>query len=147
VLNLRLQPVEGTDSVVAVGTEGYIPAGGLARASFATELRLPFPGLGESWGTHVFFDGGRVWTPDSRLRRDDANDEERWFYSTGGGVDVNTIVGPIRLTVGYKLNPSVLDVRRARAVFEALAQGLPASSVAPDGSKRWHFHLSLGQTF
>lgn len=146
VLNLRLRRVEGTDSIVAVGTEGYIPAGGLARATFATEIRLPFPGLNESWGTHVFFDGGRVWSPGSQLRREET-DEERWFYSTGAGIDAKTIVGPVRLSVGYKLNPSVLDVRRARAVFEALAEGRPATSIPGERGRRWHLHLSLGQAF
>jgi outer membrane protein insertion porin family len=146
LLNLQFESIAEGDSVRITGTDGYIPAGGLARATASVELRLPFPGLGPNWGTHVFLDAGRVWSSDQRLKRDD-NDEERWFFGTGAGIDLATIIGPVRISLGYKLNPSVLDVRSAGAVLDALTNGRPITSVAESWKKRLHLHVSLGQTF
>jgi outer membrane protein insertion porin family len=135
-----------TDSAQTV-TDGYVPAGGLARATTSMELRTPFPGLSRRWGLHAFLDAGRVWTPDARFRGEDPYAEQRWFYATGAGLDVSTIVGPIRVSVGYKLNPSPLDLRDASAVFQAISQGLPISSVPTDWKRRLHIHVALGQVF
>lgn len=130
-----------------VATGGYVPAGGLARATTSLELRTPFPGLSGRWGLHAFLDAGRVWTPDARFRGEDPYGEQRWFYAAGGGLDVSTIVGPIRVSVGYKLNPSPLDLRDATAVFQAISEGRPISSVPTDWKRRLHIHVALGQLF
>ncbi len=145
-VNLTLTPIEGTDSL-ELGARGYAPSGGLARISGSAELHLPFPGLGESWGTHLFLDAGRVWTPDVRFRADDPYDSERWFFGTGVGIQVRTLVGPIRISVGYKLNPSELDLRDAEPVLDALLEGRPISSVPVNSKRRYHIHFSLGQSF
>ncbi|HYV96581.1 MAG TPA: BamA/TamA family outer membrane protein [Gemmatimonadaceae bacterium] len=147
LLNLRFETLPGSDSIRVIGTNGYIPAGGLARASGSVEMQMPFPGLGTSWGTHVFLDAGRVWSPDARFALDTPSDEQRWFFGIGGGVDYATIVGPVRLSIGYKLNPSVLDLRSAADVFKAIAAGLPASSAPVSALSRLHLHVSLGQRF
>lgn len=138
--------VEGEDSV-AVEPRGYAPAGGLARATTSLELRLPFPGLGPSWGTHVFLDAGRVWSPDERFQPNDPLDQRRWFFGTGAGFDLKTIVGPIRFSVGYKLNPSPLDVRDPIEVFQAQLEGRPLSTVPTSSWRRVHLHVTLGQQF
>ena len=57
--------VEGSDTVFSA--DGYVPIGALARVSGSLELRLPAPGLPSAWGTHLFLDGGKVWTPDERF--------------------------------------------------------------------------------
>ncbi|MHB1327675.1 MAG: BamA/OMP85 family outer membrane protein [Gemmatimonadales bacterium] len=145
-VNLTLTPIEGTDSL-ELGARGYAPSGGLARISGSVELQLPFPGLGETWGTHVFLDAGRVWTPDARFRADDPYDSERWFFGTGAGIQVRTLVGPVRISVGYKLNPSELDLRDAEPVLDALLEGRPISSVPINSRRRYHIHFSLGQSF
>lgn len=145
-VNLTLTPIEGTDSL-ELGARGYAPSGGLARMSGSLELQLPFPGLGDAWGTHLFIDAGRVWTPDSRFRADDPGDSERWFFGTGFGVQVRTLVGPVRISLGYKLNPSELDLRDAEPVLEALLAGRPISSVPVNSKRRYHLHFSLGQSF
>lgn len=146
VLNLRVVDPENLDST-ELATRGWAPVGGLARASGSVELRLPFPGLGERWGTHLFLDAGRVWTPDARFRGDDPFGQQQWFYGAGGGIDLNTIVGPVRVSVGYKLNPSPFDVRDPRDVLEAVIQEMPLSSVPTDWKRRIHLHISLGQSF
>jgi outer membrane protein insertion porin family len=137
----------GTGDAPSAVTDGYIPAAGLARATASIELRTPFPGLSDRWGLHAFLDAGRVWTPDARFRGEDPYGEQGWFYGAGAGVDVATLVGPVRLSVGYKLNPSPLDVRSADDVFEAISEGRPISSVKTDQSRRFHIHVALGQIF
>jgi outer membrane translocation and assembly module TamA len=46
-------------------------------------------------------------------------------YSTGAGIRYNTIVGPLRLDLGYKLNPAERD----------------------KNNDRWRIHFSIGQAF
>ena len=117
---------EEGDSVVAY-TDGYVPIGGLSRLSATAEVRLPFPGLGQSWGTHVFLDAGRVWTGDDRFAPGIVlAEEERFFYGTGAGIDYLTSVGAVRLAMGYKLNPSVLDLADSDDALEAALEERPA---------------------
>jgi len=127
--------------------DGYVALGGLARMTFSLELRLPFPGLGAHFGTHAFLDGGRIWTPDARYPSSNDFGMERMFYAVGSGVDVLTPVGPIKLSVGYKLNPSILDLADARDVFDALIRGAPVEDVPRHEARRWQFHLSIGSSF
>jgi hypothetical protein len=56
-------------------------------------------------------------------------------------------VGAIRTSVGYKLNPSPLDLRPAPDVFQAIQSGAPVESVPAKESLRWQFNLSLGVAF
>ncbi len=136
---------------IRVSADRYVVLTGLARATASVELRLPFPFLGPNQGTHVFLDAGRVWNPDDRFRNPelppDPLGQERFFYGTGVGVSFGTLVGPVRLDLGYKLNPSPLDVRDPGAVARALAAGRPVLSVPADQSRRWHLHLSIGRGF
>lgn len=145
-VNLIFTPTANPDSLL-LEANGYAPVGGLQRAAASLELQLPFPGLGPSWGTHVFLDGGRVWTSDQRFAGEDPYDEQRWFFGAGAGFQVATIVGPIRFSAGWKLNPSPLDLRDPDAVFQALLLGLPVSSVPTDWKHRLHLHVSLGHGF
>lgn len=135
--------VDGSDTTFSA--DGYVPIGALARVSGSLELRLPAPGLSSAWGVHVFLDGGKVWTPDERFVQTLVIPSETDFrFSTGAGLSYMTPVGAVRLSLGYKLNPSALDQRSADEVLNALLKGLPVSSVATDWSRRLHLHLSLG---
>ena len=137
--------VESGTEVVA-SADRYVPLGGLARLSASAELRLPLPGVGPKHSTHVFLDAGKVWNPDTRFGSGPTL-ESRVFVSTGAGLEVGTLVGAVRLSVGYKLNPSPFDLRDPGAVLEALVRGDPVSSIPTRGIKRWHLHLILGQAF
>jgi len=133
---------------IALDAEGYVPIGGLSRATFSLELRLPFPGLGPQFGTHAFLDGGRVWTDDSRFTSGpDPYGQEDWFYAAGGGVDLRTPVGPIRLSIGYKLNPSLTDLVDADDFVQALLEDRPVDTLKRHDSRRWQFHLAIGSGF
>lgn len=142
--------IEDGDSLI-VSANRYIVLSGLAKLTGSLELRTPFPLFRDHLGAHVFLDAGRVWTPDDRffdtsLPRDPLG-QENVFYGTGAGIEFNTIVGPVRVDLGYKLNPSPLDLRNPDAVAKALVAGRPISSVPEESIKRWHLHLAIGRIY
>jgi len=135
------------DSLVYFSSR-YLPMGGLARISGGIELRLPLLGPVSSLEGHLFLDGGRVWTPDDRYPRfPHPFDQTDVYYSAGGGVGIRTPVGPIRLTVGYKLNPSPLDLRDPGEVYALLREGESVLDAKVKDSRRFQFHLTVGRAF
>jgi outer membrane protein assembly factor BamA len=135
------------DSAVATA-DGYVPLGGFSRVSFSLELRLPLPVLGPKFGSLVFFDGGQVWTADSRFQSGgDTYDQERIFYATGAGMDLLTPVGAIRLSVGYKLNPSIVDLVNSDDLLRAEIQGTPIDQIDKHSSHRWQFNFAIGTSY
>lgn len=138
--------IRGTDTTAVAS--GYVPIGGLARIAGTFELRMPFPGLGDNWGTHVFVDGGRVWTPDERFKTSfTLPGDDRFFTSVGTGVDYNTVIGAVRVSIGYKLNPSLDDVRDPQKVLDAIIAGTPITAVPTEWWRRFQIHLALGTAF
>ena len=112
------------DGVSAPFAERYTPVGGLARLQTSAEIQLPLPGFDEKWQTFVFLDGGRVWTPDDRFALDAGElDQDRFFLGTGAGIGYETVVGAVQVALGYKLNPSALDLRDPDEVLQALIDG------------------------
>jgi len=137
-----------TGDTTELRADGYVPVGGFARTTFSVELRMPLPALGKNVGAHTFLDGGRVWTDDPRFDHDgDPYGDEKWFYATGAGLDVHTPVGPIRLSLGYKLNPSVTDLADSKDVLDASLTGRPLDDLPRHQSRRWQVHLSFGTGF
>jgi outer membrane protein insertion porin family len=139
---------ELTDSGVVTTGPRYTPLGGLARLTGSAEFQLPLPGFSDKWRSFVFTDLGRIWTPDPRF--DVTSPELRapdYFFSTGVGIGYQTVVGAIQIAVGYKLNPSPLDVRSSDSVAAALASGRPIESVPENALQRLHLHFSIGATF
>jgi outer membrane protein assembly factor BamA len=134
--------VNGTDTTFT--TEGYTPVMGLARVSLSAEVRTPMPFLGDPWGWLMMLDGARVWTPDPAFgSAEDPLGEQRFFSSLAGGIEYGTPVGSLRVTLGYKLNPSPLDVRPPEDVLRVLAENRPVEDVPADNSMRWQLHLAL----
>jgi outer membrane protein insertion porin family len=128
--------------------ERYAPVGGLARLLGSAEVQLPLPGFGDAWQSFLFFDSGRVWTPDSRFALNAGDlDQGGYFASVGAGIGYETVVGAIEFAVGYKLNPSALDLRSPQGVLEALEEGRPLSSVPAEPRRRLHLHFSIGSSF
>jgi outer membrane protein assembly factor BamA len=122
--------------------------GGLARLLGSAEVQLPLPGFSDAWQTFLFFDSGRVWTPDSRFALNAGElDQDDYFASVGAGIGYETVVGAIQFAVGYKLNPSALDLRSPQGVLDALEEGRPLSSVPTEPRRRLHLHFSIGSTF
>jgi hypothetical protein len=86
-----------------------------------------------------------VWTPDERFSPAallPADTELRW--SAGVGASYQTAVGAIGLSLGYKLNPSPLDLRDAGKVLDAYIAGEPIQSAETDALSRLHLHFSFG---
>jgi outer membrane protein assembly factor BamA len=125
----------------------YLPLGGLARVSGTLELLFPLPGLPQAVAGFVFTDGARVWTPDARYDLPDPFEESSWFYSTGLGIGVETPVGPIRASLGYKLNPSALDLRDPGDVLALLIGGRPIEEAPTRRSRRFQLHLTVGPVY
>jgi outer membrane protein insertion porin family len=124
----------------------YVPFGGLARSQATLELRLPIPFFRRPRGLVGFLDSGRVWYPDPRFNLG-TSDSHRFFYSVGGGLRLGTPVGPVGVLVGYKLNPSVLDVRDPNEVTRALVEGRSILTVPTKDIMRFHLHITLGRDF
>ncbi len=143
---VRLESQNG--GVVDTVADRYAPVGGLARLIGSAELQLPIPGFGEAWRGFLFLDAGKIWTPDSRFALNAGElDQEDLFAAAGVGFGYQTAVGALEVAVGYKLNPSPLDLRSPQDVLGALSHGDPIDPLATSGRRRLHLHFSIGSTF
>jgi len=135
------------DSTVTIA-DRYTPMGGLARLVGSVELHFPMPLLSEAFQPYLFYDGGRIWTPDSRFALNaGVIDEDKYYHAVGVGIGYETVVGAIQVALGYKLNPSPLDLRSPQDVANALQSGTPIEAAPTSSSRRWHLHFSIGATF
>jgi outer membrane protein insertion porin family len=136
------------NGVTTTFAERYSPIGGLARVQTSAELQLPLPGFDAKWQTFVFLDGASVWTPDDRFSLGAGElDQDRFFLGTGAGIGYETVVGAVQVALGYKLNPSELDLRDPDEVLQALQEGRPIGTVPTDSRRRLQLHFSIGATF
>ena len=143
---VKFQP--GSGGTVDTVADRYAPVGGLARLLGSAELQVPLPGFGESWRGFFFFDTGKIWTPDSRFALNAGElDQDKIYAAVGAGVGYTTVVGALQVAVGYKLNPSPLDLRSAQDVLGALSSGNPIDPLPTNGRRRLHLHFSIGSTF
>jgi outer membrane protein assembly factor BamA len=135
------------DSTVAVASR-YTPVGGLARLVGSVEFHFPMPIGPEAFQPYLFYDGGRIWIPDSRFALNaGVIDEDSYYHAVGVGIGYQTVVGAIQVALGYKLNPSALDRRSPQDVLDALTAGNPIESAPTRSSRRFHLHFSIGATF
>lgn len=135
--------VVGNDTVLTA--DRWVPVGALARVTGSLELRFPAPGLSPNWGTHLFLEGGRVWTPDERFSvHPFLPDSTDFRFSAGAGLGYQTPVGAVRFSIGYKLNPSLADTRDAGEVLDSAKAGKPVTSVPSHWIDRLQLHFSLG---
>ena len=76
---------------------------------------------------------------DRRRRRFDLEgdpyDQQRVFVATGGGLNLRTPVGPIKFSVGYKLNPSVADLVDAGDALLAAQEHRPLGELHQRNSR------------
>jgi outer membrane protein assembly factor BamA len=110
----------GRFEVSPLSTSG-LPLGGNSMFLFSSELRGDLRG---SVGAVLFLDAGNVW-------------ENAWSidlgelrYAVGPGLRIRTPFGPIRLDVGYQLNP----------IPGLIIDGEPQT-------RRFRLHFSIGQAF
>lgn len=123
----------------------YIPSGGRVEFTFNLELRQGLPFIYPKLGMAAFIDGGQVWRKasdifffDKHTFRDVIHqmNYDGLQFGAGLGLSYRTPIGPVRLDVGYKLNPTLSDLNYYNGTYH--------------GSRTWNriaFHLSIGNTF
>ncbi len=107
----------------------FIPIGGRALFNFNIEIRQQFNSFIEGFGIAVFLDGGQVWRNVTRFN------ERAIQYGTGGGFRYQSPIGPVRIDLGYKVNPTDADLN----IFEGQDFG--------NIWNRINIHFSIGQAF
>jgi outer membrane protein assembly factor BamA len=92
-------------------TTGF-PLGGLAALIFNQELRFPMrlPSLGNRLGGALFYDAGNVFSDihhiDLRYTSPSLTNLDYFSHTVGFGFRYATPIGPVRLDLGYQLNPA-----------------------------------------
>ena len=96
-------------------TRFNLPIGGSARLIMNAELQMPFPGTGvdRSLRWFTFLDAGQVFSPEDgqKISLSDLR------YSTGLGLSWISPVGPLKISLGYPMNPQSFD-RTQRFQFQ-----------------------------
>jgi outer membrane protein insertion porin family len=139
---------EDQNGTTVPAADRYTPVGGLARATATAEVHAPIPGLGDKWDSFAFLDGGKIWTPDERFALNAGElDQDKFFFGTGVGFGYETVVGAVQVALGYKLNPSAIDLRDPSDVLTALSAGTPIDDVPTSNWRRFQLHFSIGATF
>ena len=109
--------------------DGYVPTGGQAMFTFNIEVRQQLNFLFNGFGMGVFLDGGQIWREIDRI------DERPIQFGTGGGLRYQSPIGPVRIDVGYKVNPTEDDL------------GIFGDMGSSNGWDRIGIHFSMGQAF
>lgn len=109
--------------------DGFVPLGGRALFTFNLELRQQLNFLFNGFGFGLFLDGGQVWRALDRM------DERPIQFGTGGGLRYQSPIGPVRIDIGYKINPFDEDLNRFRDIDEG------------SNWDRIGIHFSIGQAF
>lgn len=107
----------------------YVPIGGRALFNFNVELRQDLGRIIPNLGFAAFLDGGQVWQDSGSLT------DRPVQFGTGGGIRYQSPIGPVRVDVGYKLNPTDQDLN----IFNGEDFG--------SGRGRIGIHFSIGQAF
>jgi outer membrane protein insertion porin family len=98
-----------------------LPIGGQSMAEMSTEARF---GLSRRLSGVLFLDGGNVWAESLNV------DPTGLRWAVGPGLRYQTPVGPIRMDLGFQLNP----------IPGLLVNGSPER-------RPWRVHFSIGQAF
>lgn len=107
----------------------YIPTGGRAYFAFNIEIRQDIDDWIDGFGLAAFLDGGQVWRKEIDMK------SRPLQFAVGGGLRYESPIGPLRLDVGYKINPSEQDLNRYRGRNFGSAWD------------RIGIHVSIGQAF
>lgn len=107
----------------------YVPIGGRATLSFNTELRFQLNQLVKGFGVATFLDGGQVWNNFMDIGASPIQ------FGVGGGLRYQSPIGPVRIDLAYKLNPTNQDLQ----IYQGQNYG--------NAWDRWGIHFSIGQAF
>jgi outer membrane protein insertion porin family/translocation and assembly module TamA len=107
------------------------------------ELRVPLPGFSGRLFGAVFVDAGQVY-----VRGEDAFDYDRLRVTPGVGLRFETVIGPIRLDIGYNGYGPTTGPLYERVGNELMLLSENFTPPPPDGFfNRLRLHFSVGQAF
>ncbi len=109
--------------------DSYIPVGGRTTFLFNIELRQSLERIIPNFGLAAFLDGGQVWQDISSLPSRPIQ------FGAGGGVRYQSPIGPVRVDIAYKLNPTDEDLR----IYNGENYGSAWDRIG--------IHFSIGQAF
>lgn len=109
--------------------DSYIPVGGRATFLFNIELRQSLDRFIPNIGIAAFLDGGQVW------RDIDSLHERPLQFGAGGGIRYQSPIGPVRVDIAYKLNPTDEDLK----IYNGVNYGTAWDRIG--------IHFSIGQAF
>ncbi|MDX1641658.1 MAG: BamA/TamA family outer membrane protein, partial [Balneolaceae bacterium] len=109
--------------------DSYIPVGGRTTFLFNIELRQSLERFIPNFGIAAFLDGGQVWRDIESLH------ERPVQFGAGGGIRYQSPIGPVRVDIAYKLNPTDEDLR----IYEGTDYGSAWDRIG--------IHFSIGQAF
>lgn len=107
----------------------YIPLGGRATFLFNIELRQSLDRFIPNIGIAAFLDAGQVW------RNLESIHERPLQFGGGGGIRYQSPIGPVRVDIAYKINPTDKDLKIYRGENFGSAWD------------RIGIHFSIGQAF
>ncbi len=118
------------------------PIGGLAVLIFNQELHFPMklPFVGNRLGGTVFYDGGNVYRDVNHInfawKSSSVTDLNYFSHTVGFGLRYPTPIGPVRVDIGYQLNPAQYQV-------------IPSGSTVPEFFRvsRIGFSFNIGPVF
>lgn len=107
----------------------YVPVGGRAMLGFNVEIRQEMNFFLKGLGMAVFLDGGQIWETFRQVNTRPIQ------FGVGGGLRYQSPIGPVRVDIGYKINPTDQDLDR----FNGRNFG--------NAWDRIGIHFSIGQAF
>ncbi|WP_440999720.1 BamA/OMP85 family outer membrane protein [Fodinibius sp. SL11] len=113
----------------STGFNTYVPLGGKAMLGFNVEVRQKLNFLIDGFGMAAFLDGGQIWETFARIRQRPIQ------FGIGGGLRYQSPLGPVRVDIGYKLNPTNQDLD----IYQGTNYG--------NAWNRIGIHFSIGQAF
>jgi len=124
------------------------PVGGLALLIFNQELRFPMrlPIIGNRLGGTIFYDGGNVYDDIYHItlawKSKSMTDLNYWSNTVGFGLRYPTPVGPVRIDIGFLLNPAEYQCSACAYIASSSALG-PGTYNTP----RYGFSFNIGPVF
>lgn len=109
--------------------DSFIPLGGRATFLFNIELRQDLNRIIPNFGIAAFLDGGQVWQSISSLP------SRPLQFGAGGGLRYQSPIGPVRVDIAYKLNPTDADLQ----IYNGWDYGSAWDRIG--------IHFSIGQAF
>jgi outer membrane translocation and assembly module TamA len=132
------------------------PLGGTALLFNQTEVRFPL--IGEDIGGVLYHDMGNIYSSlrnvSFRLHQRNDQDFDYMVHAVGFGIRYRTPVGPVRLDLGYSINPPRFN--GFKGTLEQLRNAGPIPCPAPNNApyqcvaqnvSHFQFFFSIGQTF